>query len=93
MLKTGGLNIESTKMVDPKRIEILFLLCAIAYLICVKIGLHRHQKVKAIRKKAKYKCREYSYFRWGIDWLKELIIQGADIIKRLACQILPAMQL
>jgi len=36
---------------------------------------------------------ENMQFRWGIDWLKELIIQGADIIKRLACQILPAMQL
>ncbi|MDF3047562.1 MAG: transposase, family [Candidatus Midichloriaceae bacterium] len=92
MLKTGGLNIESMKMVDLKRIEILFLLCAVAYLICVKMGLYRHQKVKAIRKKVKYKCREYSYFRWGIDWLTELIMQGADIIKRLVCQILPVLQ-
>ena len=37
MLKTGGLNVEDAKMVDPKRIEILFLLCGIAYLICVKM--------------------------------------------------------
>jgi hypothetical protein len=57
------------------------------------MGAYRRQKVKAIRKKIQYKCHEYSYFRWGIDWLKELIIQGADIIKRLARQILPAMQL
>ncbi|MCE2992362.1 MAG: transposase [Candidatus Jidaibacter sp.] len=92
MLKTGGLNIEDTKMVDPKRIEILFLLCGIAYLICVKMGAYRHQKVRAIRKKIQYKCHEYSYFRWGIDWLKELIMQGPDIIKRLAAQILPCFQ-
>jgi len=93
MLKTGVLNIESTKMVDPKRIEILFLLCGIAYLICVKMGAYRHQKVRVIRKKIQYKCHEYSYFRWGIDWLKELIIQGSDITKRLAGQMLPGLQL
>ncbi len=88
MLKTGGLNMEDIKMVDPKRVEILFLLCAIAYLICVKMGLYRHQKVKAIRSRIKYKCHEYSYFRWGIDWLKELIMRGIDAVKQLVSKVL-----
>lgn len=81
MLKTGGFNLENTKITDSKRLEILFLLCAIAYLICVKMGVYRHQKIKEMRWKPKDNCYEYSYFRWGLNWIKELVFKGAEALK------------
>ena len=93
MLKTGGFNIEDTKIRHPKRLEILFLLCAIAYLICVKVGHYRHNNVEKIRWKSKDKYYEYSFFRWGLDWLKDLIYQGADVITKLIDQALPCLYL
>lgn len=53
MLKTGGFNIESTKMTHPKRLTILFLLCAFAYLICVLLGDYRHKFTARMRRKRK----------------------------------------
>jgi hypothetical protein len=81
MLKTGGFNLESSKITDPKRLEILFLLCSIAYLICVKMGAYRNQKVKEMRWRHKDNCYEYSYFRWGLDWIQELISKGIETLK------------
>lgn len=82
MLKTGGFNLESTKITEPNRIKILFLLCAMAYLICIKMGVYRHRKVQAIRWKRKDSCYEYSYFRWGLDWIKELVFKGIDVLTK-----------
>lgn len=92
MLKTGGFNLEDSKITKPERLEILFLLCAMAYLICAKVGLYRHKNVEKIRWKKKDKCYEYSYFRWGLDWIKELIILGISAIKLSLSQLLPALQ-
>lgn len=91
MLKTGGLNIESTKITDSKRLAILFLLCSIAYLVCVKIGVYRHLKIKKMRWKKISKCYEYSYFRWGLDWLKDLITRQSTTIKSLTTHIFPSL--
>ena len=87
MLKTGGFNIESTKITDPARLEILFLLCSMAYLICVKMGVYRHQNIKKIRKKYKDDCYEYSFFRWGLDWLRELIFPDIQHITTLLSKV------
>lgn len=92
MLKTGGFNIEDTKITDPARLKILFMLCSFAYLICTVIGHYRCYKVEKIRWKKKDRCYEYSFFRWGLDWLKELVFQGADIIKHALAQIIPTLQ-
>jgi IS4 transposase len=87
MLKTGGFNIESTKITDPDRLEILFLLCSMAYLICIKMGIYRHQHIKKIRKKSRDSCYEYSYFRWGLDWLRELIFPDVNHLTTLLTKV------
>jgi hypothetical protein len=56
MLKTGGFNIENTKITDPQRLMILFLMCSIAYLLCAKIGVYRHDKVRKMKWKRLNKC-------------------------------------
>ena len=86
MLKTGGLELEKTKMTDPKRLKILFLLCSMAYLLCVKIGTYRHNYIKQMRWKKKDKCFEFSFFRWGLDWLKELFREQKYVLSELISQ-------
>lgn len=93
MLKTGGFNIESTKITDPDRLEILFLLCSMSYLICVKMGVYRHQHIKKIRKKSRDSCYEYSYFRWGLDWLRELISPDIQHLTTLLTKVFAYVQL
>ena len=93
MLKTGGFNIEDTKMKDLDRLKILFQLCAIAYLICTIIGKYRSTNVDKIRWKKKDKCYEYSYFRWGLDWIQMLILQGVEKMMHALAAILPSLQL
>lgn len=87
MLKTGGFNIESTKITDPDRLEILFLLCSMAYLICVKMGVYRHEQIKKMRKKPRDGCYEYSFFRWGLDWLRELIFPDIHHLNTLLANV------
>ncbi|MFI4984018.1 MAG: hypothetical protein ACHP6I_02330, partial [Rickettsiales bacterium] len=67
MMKTSGLNLESTKMTKAKQLEKLVLVCSIAYLLCVKIGVFCHKNIKALRWKKKDRCYEYSFFRYGLD--------------------------
>jgi hypothetical protein len=65
MLKTGGFNIEDTKITDPARLKILFMLCSFAYLICTVIGHYRCYKVEKMRWKKKDKGYEYSFLDGG----------------------------
>jgi hypothetical protein len=92
MLKTGGFNLESTKITHPRRLETLFLMCSIAYLVCIKIGIFRHHKIERMRWKKKSLCYEYSYFRWGLDWIKECLLNKANTLISLLSQIFPALQ-
>lgn len=93
MLKTGGFNLEDSKITLPERIKILFMLCSLAYLICTTIGYYRYVKVEKMRWKKKDRCFEYSYFRWGLDWIKELIILGNERFYSLVSKALPGLQL
>jgi len=79
-LKTGGFNIEDTKITSPKRLCILFLMCAIAHIVCLAIGIYWHENVKPMRWKPKDECYEFSFFRYGINHLPTLIITTSDSI-------------
>jgi len=93
MLKTGGFNIEDTKIVLMSRLETLFLMASIAYAISVRIGVYIHRNMKRIAVKRKSKCKEYSYFRWGLDWLKHHITVGIQSFMHIVRQIFPALHL
>lgn len=85
MLKTGGFNIEDTKITLPERLCILLLMCGIAHIICVAIGIYWHENIKPIRWKYKDECYEFSFFRYGVDRLRTLLITDPDSI---ACLII-----
>ena len=87
MLKTGGFNLEDSKLTHPNRMETLFLLCSIAYLLCVKTGVYRHNNVTKMRYKKRDNCYEYSYFRWGLNWLQEMIAMGNDNLNSIIDQM------
>ena len=70
-LKTQGFNLENTKLTDPKKIAKLVALCSIAFVWCYKVGEWRHQKTKIRVCTNGY--NEYSFFRYGLLLLQELL--------------------
>lgn len=68
-LKTAGFNLESTKLTILSRLEALFLLCGMAYTFCVRVGLWAHRHIAKIKYKATLKCYQFSFFRYGLDYL------------------------
>ena len=70
-LKTQGFNLENTKIASPSKIAKLLALCAIAFVWCYKIGEWKSQKVKI--RVCSNGHQEYSFFRYGLIHIKELV--------------------
>ncbi|MFI4919865.1 MAG: hypothetical protein ACHP65_09955, partial [Legionellales bacterium] len=62
------------------------------YLLCVKIGVFCHKNIKALRWKKKDRCYEYSFFRYGLDWLKEWCLNRITELITLSHRIFPGLQ-
>jgi transposase len=77
-IKTAGFNIEDTHLTRLTRLKSLFLLCAIAYLACSMIGRWRHNNRAPIKFKKTLNCYQFSFFRYGLDWITELIFSAAN---------------
>ena len=90
-LKTAGFNLERTKITHNKRFEILFLLCAIACIFCTRIGIYRHKHFQKIRRK-KDGYNEFSYFRWGLNWIITCAEQSAQQLIDSITLIFPEVQ-
>lgn len=74
-LKSRGFCFEDTHMTDSKKIEKLMALVAIAFCWAHKIGEWRANKKPIIFKKFKNCIRpQYSYFRYGLDFLRDIIL-------------------
>ena len=82
-LKTAGFNIESTHIKKLNRLRALFLLCGIAYLLCVMMGLIAHNAVARIKFKRTLGYNQFSLFRYGIDWFTEIIFSGCYLTQNL----------
>jgi hypothetical protein len=80
-LKTAGFNIEATKLTLLPRLQSLFLLCGMAYAFCVKIGLYVHNKIEKIKFKKTLNCYQFTFFRYGLDWLTRVILPPPKIYK------------
>lgn len=76
-IKTAGLNVENTHITRHDRLRSLFLLCGMAYAICKIMGILRHQYVEKIKFKNTLQCFQFSFFRYGLDWITELIFVKA----------------
>jgi hypothetical protein len=77
-LKTRGFNFEATHITEPKRISKLMALLAIAFCWCHIVG-EWLQTQKAIKIK-KHGRKAISIFRYGLDELREIIL---DISRKM----------
>lgn len=79
-IKTAGFNLESTHIKDYTRLKSLILLCAMAHLICTILEIFRHCNVQPMKFKKTLNCYQFSFFRYGLDWITELILSTLDTL-------------
>lgn len=82
-IKSAGFNVENTHITRIDRLRSLFLLCGMAYAICETMGRIRHQYIEQIKFKATLGCFQFSFFRYGLDWITELIFKNFTVPERL----------
>lgn len=78
-LKSKGFNFEDTHITNLERIEKLLVLLTIAFCWAHKTGEWRSTQ-KAIKIKT-HGRRAVSYFRYGLDLLRDFILNGATFMK------------
>lgn len=71
-LKTRGFNFENTHIVNLDRIEKLLALLAITFTLCHVTGIWRNQ-IEPIKIK-QHQRKEKSLFRYGLDFLRQLLL-------------------
>jgi len=81
-LKSRGFRFESTHMTDPERINKLVALLAIAFSWCHIIGEwhHDHAPIKI----KKHGRKAISLFRYGLDYIREILLNFYDKSKEFA---------
>lgn len=85
-LKGRGFNFEDTRVTQPERIEKLLVLLSIAFCLAHKTGEWRHLQ-KAIKIK-KHGRKAISYFRYGLDLLRDTALNGGLCIRHSLTDIL-----
>jgi hypothetical protein len=84
-LKQRGFYFEDTHMTKQDRIERLMALLAIGFCFAHKVGEWKAIRKPIVLKKFKDSCRpQYSYFRYGLDLLRDTIL-SADRKEFLRC--------
>lgn len=80
-LKGRGFRFEDTRLTDLKRIEKLVSVLALAFSWAHKVGDWRHtQKPIKIKKHGRLSI---SYFRYGLDWIRQALLAGQHRLKQL----------
>ena len=75
-LKGRGFRFEDTHMIKPERLEKLISVLAIAFCLAHKAGEWRSEKHPIVLKNYKESKRpQYSFFRYGLDLLRDLLLQ------------------
>lgn len=72
-LKSKGFRFEDTHMTAPERIDKLLVLLTIAFCWAHKTGEWQHEYKPRVIKKHQRPC--YSLFRYGLDYLRTLMLQ------------------
>lgn len=90
-LKTRGFNFENTHMVHLDRIGKLLAMLAITFTLCHVLGIW-HNSIKPIKLK-KHKRKSVSLFRYGLDYLRKLLLHpdsiGKEFMKIIEMFIVP----
>lgn len=74
-LKKRGFNLEDTHIKDLHKLEKLFALVCVAFVVCQQMGWRYHQIVQQIKKK-KHGYKSNSFFRKGLDLLNGYFCQA-----------------
>lgn len=80
-LKGRGFRFEDTHITDPERIQKLVAVLAIAFAWAHRVGEWRHEKKQAIKIK-KHGRLAMSLFRYGLDFIRELLFVGKFSLER-----------
>lgn len=78
-LKTRGFNFEDTHLNNLDRINNIMVLLTIGFCWCYKIGEWQHKVIPIKLKKHGYKA--ISLFRYGLDFIRELILNFKYLCK------------
>jgi len=78
--KTKGFNFESTHITDMEKIKKMVVVIGIAYVWSVKAG-EWLEKIEPIKIK-KHGRKEISIFRYGLDFIREILLSSDRKIKR-----------
>lgn len=95
-LKGRGFRFEDTHMTKSDRIEKLIAVLSIAFCWAHKTGEWRAQKAPiSLKRFQREKRPQYSFFRYGLDWLRECIINPlatSKTLKKILEKIMPPVQ-
>ncbi|MCP4337023.1 MAG: IS4 family transposase [Mycoplasma sp.] len=75
-LKTKGFNFEDTHITKLERVSNLFFLLSVAFAWCTKIGEYQNN-IDPIKIK-KHKRKEISIFRYGLDFIREKLLNPVE---------------
>lgn len=76
-LKGRGFNLEETRVTDRTRIKRLLVIPVIAFCWAHVTGEWRHENIKPIKIK-KHKRLAKSYFKYGLDWVRDNLLKTTD---------------
>jgi hypothetical protein len=71
-IKKRGFDFEQTHLTHAERLKKLFALIALAFALCVTIGIHQNDKIKAIEVK-NHGYKQNRFFRKGLDQIKRAL--------------------
>jgi hypothetical protein len=88
--KSGGFNIEQTRLQHPARLERLLLAVAIATLWCHELGEHVLSQGETCRREIDPgPKRELSIFQLGLRWLKRCVATAIQRLPAFAARLTP----
>ncbi len=92
-LKSRGFRLEATHITKRERLDTLMSLLAIAFGWAHKVGEWRAQRKPIVLNRYRTCHRpQYSYFRYGLDSLREIVLQAGTqkvMLKQLIRQLTP----
>jgi len=95
-LKSRGFRLEQTHMTKPERLDTLMSLLAIAFCWAHKVGEWRAKLKPIVLNRYHTSHRpQYSYFRYGLDSLREAVLHvrsKGNVLKQLIAQLIPLQQ-
>jgi hypothetical protein len=81
-IKERGFDIEQTHLDQAYRLKKLFAFVALAFLMCLSVGIEHHENVKSIEIK-NHGYKQNSFFRVGLNKLKKALDHVFDDFSRL----------